>query len=323
MATYYVDKAVGDNANLGTSEGAGNAWETIDYAMGQVAAGDLVYVKASATYTERADVDTMGTVSSSIIFEGYTTTPGDDGVVTIDGSGTNDYGFGQTAFGAMYYVFKNFRVTGSTGTGFDFSTANDNYMLVNCQSDNNDSLGANGDNNCLFYKCKIFNNGSHGIQMDLHGTFVACEFYGNGGDDIICNNPLVVGCLFHDPTASTSAINIDVGNALHGIINCTFDGENTTGVIGVEQSFSGAVEGAIYNNIFYDLATGVDYITDLDGRCLIAHNLINSNTTDYDNCSSLEGDVTGAPQFTDEASEDYTLASGSPAVGAGVDAGSL
>jgi hypothetical protein len=37
MTTYYVDTAVGNDGNAGTSEGAGNAWATIDKAMNTVA----------------------------------------------------------------------------------------------------------------------------------------------------------------------------------------------------------------------------------------------------------------------------------------------
>ena len=35
----------GDNGNAGTSEGSGNAWATVDYAMSTVAASDTVYIK--------------------------------------------------------------------------------------------------------------------------------------------------------------------------------------------------------------------------------------------------------------------------------------
>jgi len=55
MATYYVDTAVGDDGNLGTSEGAGNAWATIQHAVDNVAADDKVWVKASGTYSEALD----------------------------------------------------------------------------------------------------------------------------------------------------------------------------------------------------------------------------------------------------------------------------
>ena len=82
MATYYVDTAVGDDANAGTSEGAGNAWATIDKAMNTVAAGDKVWVKASGTYDENGNIDTAGSLLSPIEFEGYSSTTGDNGKVT-------------------------------------------------------------------------------------------------------------------------------------------------------------------------------------------------------------------------------------------------
>lgn len=69
--------AVGDDANVGTSEGSGNAWKTIDKAMNTVAAGDKVWVKASANYTELVTIDTVGSIAAPIVFEGYTSTTGD------------------------------------------------------------------------------------------------------------------------------------------------------------------------------------------------------------------------------------------------------
>ena len=87
MTTYYVDGAVGNDGNAGTSEGAGNAWATIDHAMNTVAAGDKVFVKATGTYSETPVMDTVGASNNPITFEGYTTTPGDNGKVTVDAIG--------------------------------------------------------------------------------------------------------------------------------------------------------------------------------------------------------------------------------------------
>ena len=53
------------------------------------------------------------------------------------------------------------------------------------------------------------------------------------------------------------------------------------------------------------------------------NNLVNSNTSDYVNTSTFTGEQTGAPQFTGEGSQVYTLASGSPAKGAGFDESQL
>ena len=84
MTTYYVESGHG-GTNSGTSD---NPWTTVDTAMNNVVAGDKVYVKASATYNEDVTVDTAGGFSTNIVFEGYTTTPGDNGKATISGTTT-------------------------------------------------------------------------------------------------------------------------------------------------------------------------------------------------------------------------------------------
>lgn len=67
--TYYVDGASGSDGNAGTSTGA--AWKTLGKASTSTAAGDTIYVKASATYNEILTFRSTGTASSPVIWEGY------------------------------------------------------------------------------------------------------------------------------------------------------------------------------------------------------------------------------------------------------------
>ena len=53
MATYYVDGVDGDDGNLGTSEGVGNAWATVQKAADTVSAADTVNIKGNGTRCER------------------------------------------------------------------------------------------------------------------------------------------------------------------------------------------------------------------------------------------------------------------------------
>jgi len=53
------------------------------------------------------------------------------------------------------------------------------------------------------------------------------------------------------------------------------------------------------------------------------NNCVNANTTAYTNAATFTGEVTSAPQFTNEVGgADYTPAAGSPLIDAGFDAGS-
>jgi len=104
-----------DQTDIATSTGA---LLTIDAGCNKIdAVGNKLWMKGGTSYTERADIDTAGTSIAPMVFEGYTTIPGDGGRITIDGSGSNSYGIGQTiTSGQAYLVVKNVRVTNSSGT---------------------------------------------------------------------------------------------------------------------------------------------------------------------------------------------------------------
>ncbi len=63
--TYYV-RADGSNGNTGLANIAGGAWLTIDFAAGQVSAGDVVRVRAGS-YAERVTPNVNGTSTSAMV----------------------------------------------------------------------------------------------------------------------------------------------------------------------------------------------------------------------------------------------------------------
>ena len=75
-ATYYV-RTDGNNANAGTSNAAGGAWRTIDFAANSVAAGDVVRVQAG-TYSEIVNAGRNGSSGNTITFVA-------DGTATVCG----------------------------------------------------------------------------------------------------------------------------------------------------------------------------------------------------------------------------------------------
>ena len=141
MTVYYVDMAVGDDANLGTSEGAGNAWKTLNYAESQVVSGDYVYVKASAPYTETLTVLVSNSAFvENIIFEGYETTPGDGGQVTIDGESTRSLGLTDNNFLRNNRGFFNFKFINHTSAGVG-NYRGGYWIMANCEASNNTFQG--------------------------------------------------------------------------------------------------------------------------------------------------------------------------------------
>lgn len=84
MATYYVDGAVGNDTNAGTSAGAGNAWATVSHGVATMSGGDTLNVKATVTYTITGTMTPpAGSAGLPTIIQGYTTTVGDGGQATI------------------------------------------------------------------------------------------------------------------------------------------------------------------------------------------------------------------------------------------------
>lgn len=318
MATYYVDGAVGNDGNLGTSEGAGNAWATIDKAMNEVAAGDKVWVKASATYTETATIDTAGGEGSTpIIFEGYTSSPGDHGKVTIDAEDTRPSCVADSILTGIHYVFRNFILKNSTGDGADLSSHQ--IMWENCEFNDNAGMGCDGGNGQTWVECIFSGNGGHGAKGGTTCAAMGCRFLGNTSDGIRIDFGTVIDSVFYNN--GTYAIYFTGANGYHCIAyGNTIDGNGKSTATGVLFPSSYYGPHVMINNIIYDCVNGVTG-RDQGERLISRNNLLYSNTTDYGSgYQTFQGEVTGAPQFTDEGSQDYTLGSESPAVNAGFDA---
>ncbi len=323
MATYYVDMAVGDDANLGTSEGSGNAWKTIDKAMNTVAAGDKVWVKASADYTETATIDTVGASGSPIVFEGYTSSTGDGGQAVIDGASTRANGIADSFGGLtdLYYAFKNFHLKSHTSDAFNLGARGRRITFVNCRAENNSGRGFYVNQVACFYKCLADSNTGNSFHCDANTILACCAVHTASGANCIQGSLALTlyNVLIYNSGTATRGVEQVGGSYQSATFNCTIDGENAMNGIRLAIGHLSSVVG---NCIIYDCATGIEQRTDDSGDLNVCFGtLVNSNTTNYTNYSCEKfGEVTGAPAFTDEAGDDYTLASGSPAKAAGFDA---
>ena len=310
MATYYVDGVAGNDANAGTSEGAGNAWATIDKACNTVSAGDHVYIKGNGDYTEIATIDTAGGSTTSIVYEGYTSTPGDRGMATIDATGLANGIAKSLGTANIYHAFKNITVENATSHGWSLDNASF-ISFENCQGNNNGGDGIIVENYSTFVDCVASDNSSDGFFANNDCRYFACVANDNGGYGI------------YSPGYSTSTdFCTAASNASGGIylrrgmmvINCTIDGDGSGyGILCHGYADFGMV---IANNIIYDCATGIrGDSTPCNGMVMGRNNLLYSNTTDYQDwpTEAQEFDITGDPLFTDEANRDYTLTLSSPA----------
>lgn len=320
MATYYLDYTNGDDANAGTSEGVGNAWKTLSKALTTMVAGDHCYVKNSGTYQGNASNVNQGSFGLPIVLEGYSSTPGDGGKATADGESTRQDGL-NFATGGPFWVIRNMRFTGFTRDGIQGS-GQDAMKFENVQCDNNGRYGILSDDGCIASRCLVYGN-TDGLLLDNDGIITDCVGYGNAGQQLRAfGGGAIIGCRASGASASTEMIK--VGSLTVGTIvrNCTMDGEGQTGVVGLATAGSALRDCVqVTNCTFHDCDTGINFDADASARSEVAFCHFNSCNTDITNGSKGLGCITGAPLFTDEAGDDYTLQSGSPLKGAGLDAG--
>jgi hypothetical protein len=296
----------------------GGSFATINKGMSVVDAGDKCYVKATASYAEEIIVDTVGTSTSNVLFEGYSSTVGDDGKVTIEGTGLNSCM--SSSLTGIYYIFNNFIFQNATNRGVTFVT--EDYVR--------------------FYNCEFLNNGYTGVIVDTTGNFINCVFTGNAFGGAYCDGGKFLGCIFGNNTEphidGNSGISLlykcvfyegkastfTVGNNNITTIGCTFDGENTASQI--YQSAVTTQTVVFVDNICYDYTTALaTNASSYPYNQFLINNLMFSNGTDYSNTfwDCGRNDVTTAPAFTDEANNDYTLGATSPAIDAGITPGGV
>lgn len=321
MTDYYVDGAVGNDGNAGTSEGSGNAWATIDHAMNTVAAGDRVFVKASANYNELVTIDTAGSATNGIAFIGYTTTTTDNGQVTIDAQATRtNCVINAAGTSDIRYLFANFIFDDATGDCFD-TVGGDCFTFFNCDFTNGGDRGFQGDNKNIFIQCAFAGNTNSPLDADTETFLIASTMNANNADGPIINSGALILSVVHNVGASSQGLTVN-GNVTSLVVNSTLDGENNAGNTAIDFSGTGLDLFTVVNAVLYDFANGTNVAATLNQNVAMVNNLVNSVTTEYvTNAARFEsGKVTSAPSFTDEAGDDYSLGGSSPALDAGLDA---
>lgn len=318
MAEYHVSAATGDDADTGLTEAL--AFLTIDKAMNTAqTAGDKVWIKADGDYVNLSTIDVAGAATGPIVYEGYTSTKGDGGKCTIDGT-DNTLGSGIVSGigGALFYVFKNILVRDMTGVGFDMG-AGDVVLFKNCEATICNDFGFSGDNNIMFEECSSHGNTSGGgFRGDLDTFFVGCRAYDNTGIGFDFKTGSCPFCLAH----GNSGVQFRCNSSGYGwFINCTADGENGGSTTGYNWSNSSILQQVAVNCIAHDLNNGFVSARNQLEFTISRNNLINSNNTNYTSYDTHSGEVAAVPGFTDEANADYTLTTGSAAKATAFDGG--
>jgi hypothetical protein len=323
MAIYYVDGSAGNDSASGTSTGS-SAWATIAKAFATAAAGDVVEIKASVTYTQTATLtfSASGSANNQITFRGYSTNPGDGGRVSVT-TATNSLllldGNGKNGITLDGFNFSN--TAGTPAAGFQ-STAGFliSWVIENC-SFNGFTYGLVNDQNFSY----VFQS-----SVIIGCTFTDCS---TAGASLACNSVdnLIRNCLFQGcydglrlwspfPSMDTCVF---YNNTNHGLIfetgsgylrasRCAFVSNAADGIhINDQTSVSPASVLVLENNIFYGNAgKGVNSATAVNwsyaaNRC----NAYGSNTGGARNNVVVgTGDVSlTASPFTNPSGSNFAL----------------
>ena len=335
--TIFVEKYA-SVAGAGSHDGssAANAW-TIAEATASVAAGNRVnclagtYIANDSGSSAVMDLDIVGTSGAWIEWRAYTTTIGDfvpgTAQPVVLNAGTNSLTnavIATTIPSAAYNRFIGFGFTGASSHGFNGGTTVDTASFVGCKFNNNGGRGLAADNEFTFFLCEFTANTTNALDADNNLTIDGCKIHNENiatGVITTATNFTIINCLSYNNSNGVQyrfpGNGIFEGN--------TLDGDGGGSSIGVQMSGGSNRFVQLANNIFFDLNVGVDFATSgIETVSVGGFNLFSNCNTDYDNNPNDPTDISNSiDPFEDSANRDYTLATGSAAIGAGADAGNI
>ncbi len=315
MATYYVDGAVGNDGNAGTSQGSGNAWATISHALATITDGDLVYVKASATYgTATGFSYTSADFTKLTRLIGYTSSPGDNGQATLHATANVTNGFSSTGNQGISLENLIIDANGFTGTGVKFSATYRGHLRNVTVSGwtNSGVIDNTGTAGITIFNSKITGcSGSAAIDKIGSGSntlIIDSQIVGNTTIGYLVGNNLydfILGCIIANNSGGSS-VGIECGYGF-SVINCAIYNNGSDGIY-LTSDFPGLC-GLIYNNILaLNGGYGINW-PDAQAMPTVDYNAFYSNTSGARNLlPASPNDVTlsGNP-FTNPSGGDFTL----------------
>jgi len=311
----YVDCANGNDGSDGTSEA--NAWLTVQFAADTATSGMRVNIEwddssFDCTLSATIDMDTnSGTVDDPILFQGYTTTPGDGGVAVIDGDSTAGNIFQMNS--ADFIIFRHIEVKGGTIDGWNIGNGSDNIAWIEIKITDAGSIGidvASGSQRCRQIGNEITGTTGVGIEQGDERTVMAYNYiHDTSGTGIV----VVIGAtIVANVIDTTTGHNVSIlgdfgliaGNTLY---NATGAGNDNINITSSDEWH------VITNNI---MNTAADFNLDINsGNAILAYGFNNPDDgvsgTIHDD-TLIQVDLGGAqddvdPQFTDAAGQDFSI----------------
>lgn len=335
MTTFFVRASGGSDANDGLS--FANAFATIQKMADILTAGDLGLVASDGIHIPSAivllDIND-GTFASPIQWRGAGSLGEDDGsIATISGNGVLGAVFDDRATGGNHSHFEGLRITNATSFGLRFSSIQPGILFERCRIDNHGAEGVqvgSSQTQITFVDCELDSNGRAGVRSSVSDVgqiiLINCLIHGNSEHGVEINHILTVqNCWVYNNTLD--GVNCIGTPNFMSITNTVID---NNGDDGVKTSSTVLLHAAITNNIISNNSgfgvslEGTD-VNGIRGSNLYFNNTLGNVTFDGIGAATLaafeiiSGSLTGDPLFvnTTLGSEDYRIASGSPAFAAG------
>lgn len=336
--TTFTEKFVsvaGSGAHTGVD--ASNEWTLAEATANAAAAFRMnckagTYIADDSSSSAVMDLDVAGSINSWIEWRGYTTTIGDfvpgTAPVAVLNAGTNTLTnaiISTTITAGAFNRFIGFELTGASSHGFNGS-ATDNVAFVGCKIHNNGGRGVLADNSIVFLLTELTGNTTNSFDIDNTFEIIACEFHNENISTAVLslgNSGTIAFSLFYD---LANGIFVRVAGSATSFIGNTFDGDGGAASEAINSSGGSSLNGSIINNIFFDLSIGIGGAAAVNrSQRIRGFNYFSSCTTNYEDQADETTDIDDGTTdpFEDSAARDYTLASGSNAIGAGADAGNF
>lgn len=327
---WRLDRSPAATTTSGGTWAIGGALATISKAAGAASVdGNIVYVKATATYTFTAFV-TLAT--ARIHWIGYSSARTDWESTSITGrptitTSTNSTNLFRFSVNCSNFKMSNFIFTNTAGTrdycfGQTAGIAVRNAIFNKCRWDGfTGVINITEEGAWTLHRCEIENCTSHGLTIIDNGArgaivISSCHIHDNGGWGVnkdAAFGLILINSIFARNTTGGAQANLGStgANGQSFVANhCIFE---DNGGPGLRLGSTGTSHDPVLlaNNIFYDNGTyGVEHSS---AQVPLNHtgwgNAFGANTTAArNNVATLPGDITlSADPFTNRASDDYSL----------------
>ncbi len=287
-----------------------------------LAAGDIIYCKGDATISYDSAVyaatAVAGTSVAPISVIGYSSTIGDDGLVTL--SNTTARAHDCISVAHSYWHFYNF-VFSECKDGIDFTTGNigvfcKNILGTSCTT--TIKVGSGTGDPPVLVNIRAVSNTAEGIECVARASrLINCVAIGCGGDAGIVTGNSYGATLVNYLSHGYSGDGFKVTNVAF-FVTCLADGNSSDGYNLPDAEQSHFINCAATNNGAYGISGGADHEVFLHNCAMNPTGEANTSGKSVTvNIRLDDAEQTADPLFTDVSTDDFSVGSSSPWKAAG------